>query len=55
MSEHAAATFFPLISIFFYLVPIIFIIWFLVKFINIQQERNKILHSISEKLDQLNK
>jgi len=42
----------PLIGIFiFYLIPAIFIIWFLFKFIKIQQEQTEILKSISDKLN----
>jgi len=37
-----------------YIAPIIFIIWFSIKFLKIQQEKNKILRSISDKLDKLN-
>ncbi len=37
-----------------YLVPIIFLAWFLVKFLRIQQEKNSILKTISDKLDKLN-
>lgn len=44
----------PFLSIFFYLAPVVFIIWFLIKFLNIQQEKNKILSTISDKLDKLN-
>jgi len=40
--------------ILFYLVPIIFVVLFLVKFLKMQQERNKILKTISDKLDKLN-
>lgn len=42
----------PLFVIFmFYIVPAAFIIWFLIKFINIQQEQTEILRSISDKLN----
>ncbi len=41
----------PLITIFFYLAPVIFIIWFLIKLLKVQQERNSILKDISSKLD----
>lgn len=47
--------FFALIPLFgmfmFYIVPAAFIIWFLIKFIKIQQEQTEILKSISEKLN----
>jgi hypothetical protein len=33
--------------------PIVFVIWFLIKMIKIQQEKNIILKSISDKLDKL--
>lgn len=42
----------PLVGIFiFYLIPAIFIIWFLFKLIKIQQEQTEILKSISDKLN----
>lgn len=44
----------PILSIFFYLAPVLFVIWFLIKFLNIQKEKNKILSTISDKLDKLN-
>lgn len=44
----------PILSILFYIAPIVFVIWFLIKFLKIQQEKNKILSSISDKLDRLN-
>ena len=37
-------SFLPLISILFYLVPVVFIVWFLLKFLKIQEEKNTILH-----------
>ncbi|KQL37757.1 hypothetical protein AN960_15990 [Bacillus sp. FJAT-25509] len=49
--------FFPLFSIIpilFYIAPFVFMIWFLLKFLKIQQEKNQILKSISDKLDHLN-
>ncbi|CAM4008350.1 DUF4083 domain-containing protein [Mesobacillus zeae] len=46
---------FPLLTLLFYVAPIIFIIWFLVKFLKIQQEKNIILKSISDKLDKLDR
>lgn len=50
--------FFPLFSIIpilFYIAPFVFMIWFLLKFLKIQQEKNQILKSISDKLDHFNK
>lgn len=37
--------------LFFYIVPAVFVIWFIFKFLNIQQEKLQILKSISDKLD----
>jgi hypothetical protein len=34
-----------------YLIPIVFISWFLISFIKIQKERNSILRDLSLKLD----
>ncbi|MGG1400293.1 hypothetical protein ABE288_21085 [Bacillus salipaludis] len=42
------------LPILFYLIPIAFVVWFLVKILKIQQEKNIILKSISDKLDKLN-
>lgn len=54
MTGDAIFTFIPLLSIFFYLAPVVFLIWFLYKFLKLQQEKNKILKTISDKLDKLN-
>ncbi|WP_445489789.1 hypothetical protein [Niallia sp. 03133] len=42
---------FPLVTIFFYLGPVIFVIWFLLKILKIQQEKNIILKDIAAKLN----
>ncbi len=42
---------FPIITILFYIAPFVFVIWFLLKFLKIQQEKNQILRKISDKLD----
>jgi hypothetical protein len=34
-----------------YLIPIVFISWFLISFIKVQKERNRILRDLSLKLD----
>lgn len=44
--------FLPLLSLFIYIAPVIFIIWFLFKFLKVQQEQVQILKRISDKLDQ---
>lgn len=41
----------PLLSILLTLSPLVFVIWFMIKSVNLQKERNKILRSISDKLD----
>ncbi|WP_197028413.1 hypothetical protein [Bacillus sp. EB01] len=46
-----AFTFLPILALIFYIVPIVFIIWYMLKFLKVQQERNSILKTISEKLD----
>ncbi|MFJ7666421.1 hypothetical protein ACIQXI_04895 [Lysinibacillus sp. NPDC097195] len=33
------------------MVPFVLVIWFMITFINLQKERNKILRKISDKLD----
>ncbi|WP_338786356.1 hypothetical protein [Metabacillus sp. FJAT-53654] len=45
---------FPIITFLFYIAPVVFIIWFLLKFLKIQQEKNRILKNISDKLDKPN-
>lgn len=55
MSGDAIFAFFPIISILFYIAPVVFVIWFLLKLLKIQQEKNLILKDISDKLDQSNK
>ncbi|WP_375347548.1 hypothetical protein ACEWPB_29360 (plasmid) [Priestia megaterium] len=37
-----------------YIVPIVLIIWFAIKLLKVQQEKIKILRTISDKLDKLN-
>ena len=44
----------PIITILFYIAPVVFVIWFMIKFLKIQQEKNKILRTISDKLDKPN-
>jgi flagellar biogenesis protein FliO len=48
-------TFLPILTLLFTLAPVIFVIWFLLKFLKIQQDRNEILKSISYKLDDFQK
>ncbi len=54
MTGDAVFAIFPILTIFFYIAPVVFVIWFLVKFLKLQQEKNKILRTISDKLDKLN-
>lgn len=44
----------PILSVLFYIIPVVFIVWFMIKFLKIQQEKNRILSTISDKLDKLN-
>ncbi|MGG1273858.1 hypothetical protein [Priestia aryabhattai] len=46
-------SFMRFLSIFLYIAPIIFIVWFSISFLKIQKEKNKILNSIADKLDKL--
>ncbi|MDV6377165.1 hypothetical protein ORD22_02670 [Sporosarcina sp. GW1-11] len=41
----------PIAGVFIYLIPIVFIVWFLIKFIRIQERKNEILQSIAEKMN----
>lgn len=41
----------PILSLFFYIAPCVFVIWFLLRILKIQQEKLRILRSINEKLD----
>ena len=43
--------FMALSGILFYLIPIAFIVWFLISFLKIQKERNILLRDISLRLD----
>ena len=43
----------PLLGILFYLIPTVFVVWFLISFLKTQKERNNILGEISGKLDML--
>ncbi len=49
--ESAFFVFLPLLSLLIYIAPAVFVIWFLLKFLKIQQEQIQILKSISDKLD----
>ncbi|WP_397537915.1 hypothetical protein [Rummeliibacillus pycnus] len=40
-----------IIPIIFCIVPVLFVIWFLIKFLQVQQEKNEILKAIAGKLD----
>jgi len=44
---------FLFLPILFYIAPVVFVIWFMIKFLKVQQEKNKILRTISDKLDKL--
>ncbi|MGG0657632.1 hypothetical protein [Rummeliibacillus pycnus] len=50
----AFLTIIPLVTMIFYIAPVVFIIWFLIKFLKVQQEKNEILRAIAEKLDKQN-
>ncbi|MEM1505716.1 hypothetical protein RG959_20155 [Domibacillus sp. 8LH] len=53
MAGDAFFAIFPILTFFFYIAPIVFLIWFLIRFLKIQQEKNQILKTISDKLDKL--
>lgn len=53
MAGDAFFAIFPILTLFFYIAPIVFLIWFLIRFLKIQQEKNQILKTISDKLDKL--
>ncbi|WNS79089.1 hypothetical protein RRU94_04025 [Domibacillus sp. DTU_2020_1001157_1_SI_ALB_TIR_016] len=53
MAGDAFFAVFPILTLFFYIAPIIFLVWFLIRFLKIQQEKNQILKVISDKLDKL--
>lgn len=41
-----------ILAVLYYVLPALFIIWFMVNIVSAQRERNKILQEISAKLDQ---
>lgn len=43
-----------ILPIIFYLIPVAFIIWFLVKLLEVQQEKNELLRVIINKIDKKN-
>ena len=51
MTGNAILAFLPILTMFFYFVPVVFVIWFLVKSLKIQQEKNDILRTIADKLN----
>lgn len=44
-----------LIIILTYLIPIVFVVWYLLYFLKLQKEKNNILRTISDKLDNIKK
>lgn len=50
MDNSTVFAFFPLISLLFYIAPIVFIVWFLLRILKLQREKNEILRDISDKL-----
>ncbi len=50
MNSNVIFAFLPILTMFIYLIPVVFVVWFLVKFLKIQQEKNEILRTISDKL-----
>lgn len=44
-------TFFSFFSLLIYLVPIVLIVWFALRFLAIQERRNEILQSIADRMD----
>jgi len=55
MNNSIMFSLFPIITLLLWLTPVIFIVWFLLKFLKVQQEKNNILKSISDKLDNKSK
>lgn len=53
MSVDTITTILPILGFLYYIVPIVFIIWFLINFLKIQKEKNLILRDISDKIDKL--
>ena len=47
------ATLVTILPLLLSIAPILFIVWFLIKILKVQQEKNNILKSISDKLDKL--
>ena len=45
---------FTILRFLFYIIPIVFVIWFLIKYLHVQQEKNEILKSLVEKIDKKN-
>jgi len=55
MNSYAFISLIPIITLLLWLAPVIFIVWFLLKFLKVQQEKNNILKNISDKLDKMGK
>lgn len=41
----------PILSLLFTFIPFVFVIWFMIKLIILQKERNRLLANIADKLD----
>ncbi|WP_409369628.1 hypothetical protein [Lysinibacillus sp. 38-6] len=41
----------PILSLLFTFIPFVFVIWFMIKLISLQKERNRLLANIADKLD----
>ena len=44
-------TLLPIISLLIYLIPIVFIGWFLLRYLKIQEQKNEILRTIADRMN----
>lgn len=51
MSGDIAFMILPIVGLFIYLIPIVFIVWFLLKFIKLQEQKNEILRIIADRMN----
>lgn len=44
-------TILPIISLLIYLIPVVFIVWFLLRYLKIQEQKNDILRMIADRMN----
>jgi len=51
MAINTGLSILPILSVLFTFIPLVLFIWFMIKLISLQKERNRLLANIADKLD----